>query len=110
MSKSTEKLIREALENENNALRGALNKLAADRHKLIDEVDALKVERDDFKHGHIMQQAEIKAMREALEWYADESNYETHIVDEQWEPVCPIAKDEGQLARDTLLDLDGDTQ
>lgn len=53
---------------------------------------------------------ENAAIREALEWYADESNYETHIVDEQWEPVCPIAKDEGQLARDTLLDLEGDTQ
>lgn len=63
---TTEELIREAMENEIDALRGALNKLAADRHRLIDEVDALKVERDDFKHRHIMLQAENKAMKEAL--------------------------------------------
>lgn len=37
---------------------------------LLEQNAALKAERDDFKHGHIMQQAEIKAMREVLEGYA----------------------------------------
>ncbi|MGG1638277.1 hypothetical protein [Paenibacillus sp. NRS-1760] len=47
---------------------------------------------------------EHTAMKEALKWYADEKNHKENVVD-QWEPVIPIAKDEGKKARAVLASL-----
>lgn len=40
-------------------------------------------------------------LREALEFYADERNYDTDVVS-QWEPVVPVFKDKGDTSRQAL--------
>lgn len=61
----------------------------------------------DFDHEHecsykILKQQNQK-MRRALEFYADPASYETNVVD-QWEPVVPVNKDSGVIARNALED------
>jgi hypothetical protein len=48
-------------------------------------------------------------MKEALEWYADESNYhETAPIPGMIDGVFPIENDEGEKAREVLGRLEGE--
>lgn len=53
---------------------------------------------------------ENKKLCEALEFYANVETYKTNLVN-QWEPIIPINRDSGELARQTLkgVDRNGET-
>ena len=44
---------------------------------------------------------EINRLREALGFYADKESYAVNIT-EQWEPVFPVLRDDGRIARAAL--------
>lgn len=46
-------------------------------------------------------QEENNRLREALQFYANDKNYEPNVVD-QWAPVVPVNKDYGEIARAVL--------
>ena len=50
------------------------------------------------------QQKEIKRLREALEFYADNKNYEVNVVD-QWGPEIKVMMDAGAKAAELLETL-----
>lgn len=53
---------------------------------------------------------EKRRLREALEFYANVETYKTNVVN-QWEPIIPVNRDGGELARQTLkgVDRNGET-
>ncbi|WP_373894439.1 hypothetical protein [Virgibacillus sp. CBA3643] len=48
-------------------------------------------------------QEENQRYKQALEFYADKDNYEVDVIN-QWEPVRPVVKDNGEKARQALED------
>jgi len=53
-------------------------------------------------NGHVKACEErIEELEKALEFYANGKNYETDVIN-QWEPITPILKDEGEKAKQAL--------
>lgn len=51
------------------------------------------------KAAYILEENEV--LRKALKFYADPESYETDVVN-QWQPVVPIDKDGGRIAKNAL--------
>ena len=73
-----------------------------------ERVEKLDYENKGLKHQSEQQGADIAVLehenqryKQALEFYADKKTYETNVTD-QWEPVTPIFKDNGKIAREAL--------
>ena len=82
-----------------------IDKLQSD-FKALKETDAeiLQAYTKIVNENHTSR-TEHAAMKEALEWYGDEGNYKSKILDGYWAPQNPLDQDEGNRARAILFSL-----
>lgn len=66
-------------------------------HFLIEQAELFQ----NLAGHHNAALAENKRLSEALKFYADKVSYEMNVTDE-WEPVIPVNKDLGEIARKAL--------